>query len=37
VGGKFALESDPIKGTHLMIDHIDKKRESLRLKPMMYV
>jgi len=36
VGGKWAFESDPIKGAHLMIDHIDKKRSALKLKPMMY-
>ncbi len=37
LGGKFAFESDPIKAAHLMIDHIDKKREALKLKEMMYV
>jgi len=36
VGGKFAFESDPIKGAHLMIEHINKKREALKLKPVMY-
>jgi len=36
VGGKFAFEVDPIKATHLMIAHIDKKRQELKLKPMMY-
>jgi carbon-monoxide dehydrogenase catalytic subunit len=36
VGGKWAFESDPVKAAHLMIDHIDKKREALHLKPMMY-
>jgi carbon-monoxide dehydrogenase catalytic subunit len=36
VGGKFAFESDPIKAAHLMIEHINKKREQLKLKPMMY-
>ena len=36
VGGKFAFESDPIKAAHLMIKHIDKKREALKLKPLMY-
>lgn len=35
-GGKFAFESDPHKTAKLMIDHIDKKREQLKLKPMMY-
>lgn len=36
VGGRFAFEADPIKGAHLMIDHINKKRDALRLEPMMY-
>ena len=33
-GGKFAFEADPIKAAHLMIDHINKKRDALKLKPM---
>ena len=36
VGAKFAFEEDPIKAAHMMIDHIDKKREALKLKPRMY-
>ncbi len=36
VGGKFAFESDPIKAAHLMIEHMNKKRKALKLKPMMY-
>ena len=36
VGGKFGFESDPIKAAHLMIDHINKKRDTLKLRPMMY-
>lgn len=36
LGGKFAFESDPIKAAHLMIDHINKKRAALKLRPMMY-
>jgi carbon-monoxide dehydrogenase catalytic subunit len=36
VGGKFAFEDDPIKAAHLMMDHIEKKREALKLKPLMY-
>ncbi|MBM3251606.1 MAG: anaerobic carbon-monoxide dehydrogenase catalytic subunit [Candidatus Omnitrophica bacterium] len=36
-GGKFAYESDPIKTAKLMIDHINRKREALKLRPMMYV
>lgn len=35
-GGKFAFEVDPIKAAHLMIEHINKKRQALKLKPMMY-
>ena len=35
-GGMFAFEEDPIKGARLMIDHIDRKRAALRLRPMMY-
>ena len=36
IGGKFAFEVDPIKAAHMMIDHIDKKREALKLAPVMY-
>ncbi len=36
VGANFAFESDPIKAAHLMIEHINKKREALKLKPVMY-
>lgn len=32
VGGKLAFEEDPIKAAHMMIAHIDKKREALKLK-----
>ncbi len=28
-GGMWAFEPDPIKAAHLMIDHIDKKRQAL--------
>ncbi len=37
VGGKFAFEPDPIKAAHLMIDHINAKRDALKLKDVMYV
>jgi len=30
-GGMWAFEPDPIKGAHLMIAHIDKKRKALRI------
>ncbi|MBU4342638.1 MAG: anaerobic carbon-monoxide dehydrogenase catalytic subunit [Candidatus Omnitrophica bacterium] len=36
VGGRFEFEEDPIKAAHLMIGHINKKREALKLKPMMH-
>jgi anaerobic carbon-monoxide dehydrogenase catalytic subunit len=36
VGAMWAFESDPITGAHLMIDHINKKRQALKLAPMMY-
>jgi len=36
VGGKFAFEVDPIKAAYLMIEHIDKKRKALKLKPLIY-
>jgi carbon-monoxide dehydrogenase catalytic subunit len=34
-GGYFAFEKDPIKAARLMIDHINRKREALKLKPML--
>jgi carbon-monoxide dehydrogenase catalytic subunit len=36
VGGKWAFEPDPIKAARLMIDHMNQKRQALKLKPMMY-
>jgi len=36
VGANFAFESDPIKAARLMIDHINKKREALKLNRVMY-
>ncbi|MFH0827767.1 MAG: carbon monoxide dehydrogenase, partial [Candidatus Omnitrophota bacterium] len=35
-GGKWAFEPDPLKMAKIMIEHIDKKRQALKLKPMMY-
>jgi carbon-monoxide dehydrogenase catalytic subunit len=35
-GGKFCYEGDPIEAAHRIIDHIDKKRAALKLKPLMY-
>ena len=34
-GACFAFESDPVKGARLMIEHINKKREALKLRPML--
>jgi len=36
VGGRFEFCDDPIKMAELMVKHIDKKREALKLKPAMY-
>jgi carbon-monoxide dehydrogenase catalytic subunit len=36
IGGKWAFELDPVKAAQKMIEHIDKKRAALKLKPMMY-
>jgi carbon-monoxide dehydrogenase catalytic subunit len=36
VGGKFGFEPDPIAAARLMIDHIDAKRQALKLKEVMY-
>ena len=36
VGGNFAFEDDPKKMAKLMINHIDKKRKALNLKPAMH-
>lgn len=36
VGGKWAFQIDPVKAAHMMLDHIDRKRQSLKLKPLMY-
>ncbi|MEW6040302.1 MAG: carbon monoxide dehydrogenase, partial [Elusimicrobiota bacterium] len=32
-GGKWAFEPDPIKAANIIMDHMDKKREFLKLKP----
>ena len=36
VGATFAFEEDPMKAARLIIDHLNKKREKLKLQPMMY-
>jgi carbon-monoxide dehydrogenase catalytic subunit len=35
-GATFAFEPDPLQGARLMIDHINKKRQALKLQPMLY-
>lgn len=35
-GGKWAFDSDPLKMASLMIEHINKKRKNLNLRPMLY-
>lgn len=36
MGAGFAFAEDPVKGAHLIIDHLNRKRERLKLAPMMY-
>ena len=36
IGGRFAFESDPVKAADLIVAHLDRKREALKLRPMMY-
>ncbi len=36
VGSKWYFESDPTKAARWMIEHLNKKREALKLKPMLY-
>jgi len=36
LGGKFAFISDPEKSIPVIINHINSKRDALKLKPMMY-
>ena len=35
-GGRFAFEPDPVTAADLMIAHLDRKREALKLRPMLY-
>jgi carbon-monoxide dehydrogenase catalytic subunit len=35
-GACFAFEADPVKAAHLMIEHMNRKREALKLRPMIY-
>jgi len=36
VGGKWAFESEPKRAAEIIIEHLNSKREALKLKPMMY-
>lgn len=36
VGAGWGFESDPVKGAHIIIDHVNKKREKLKLRPMLH-
>ncbi|MFH1678024.1 MAG: anaerobic carbon-monoxide dehydrogenase catalytic subunit [Candidatus Omnitrophota bacterium] len=36
IGGKFAFSDDPFEMAKIMIEHIDSKRQALKLKPAMY-
>lgn len=36
VGGRFFFEPDPTKAARVILDHIDRKREALKLQPPMY-
>lgn len=35
-GACFAFEADPVKAAHLMIEHMNRKRAALKLRPMMF-
>lgn len=35
-GGKWAFETDPAKAAQIIVKHIDKKRNALKLKPAMH-
>lgn len=36
VGAGWAFEEDPVKGAHLLINHVNSKREKLKLRPMLH-
>ncbi|MCM8757567.1 MAG: anaerobic carbon-monoxide dehydrogenase catalytic subunit [Candidatus Omnitrophica bacterium] len=36
IGGGWAFEEDPVKAAKIIVSHLDKKREKLKLRPMMY-
>jgi len=35
-GGRFAFEPDPTKAAELIVAHLDRKREALKLRPMLH-
>lgn len=35
-GGKFAFEPDPARAAELIVAHLDRKREALKLRPMLH-
>jgi carbon-monoxide dehydrogenase catalytic subunit len=35
-GGRFAFEADPVLAAELIVAHLDKKREALKLRPMLH-
>lgn len=35
-GGRWAFEPDPVKAANIIVRHLDKKRNALKLKPAMY-
>jgi carbon-monoxide dehydrogenase catalytic subunit len=36
VGARFTFETDPIRTAELIVEHLDRKRAALKLRPMMY-
>jgi carbon-monoxide dehydrogenase catalytic subunit len=36
MGGRFAFEEDPAKAADLIVAHLDRKREALKLRPMLH-
>ena len=36
VGGRFAFEPDPVRAADIIVAHLDRKREALKLRPMLH-
>jgi len=36
VGGSYAFESDAARAAELIVNHLDRKRQALKLRPMLY-